>query len=136
MVLAIDTNVLISAALGDGPCRHAFEEAQKRVQIVRSEDTFLELLYTLEKPRLQKYLNPDDKVDFLANFLLLSKSIVISERIHACRDPRDNMFLELIISSKADALITGDGDLLALDPFKGIPILTVSRFLNEFIIFV
>lgn len=135
MVFAFDTSVLISAALGDGPCRQAFEEAQKIGQIVRSEDTFLELFFTLEKPRLQKYLKPDDKIDFLSNFLLLTKSITITDKIYACRDPKDNMFLELIFASNANALITRDGDLLALDPFKGIPILTVSRFLSEFIKF-
>ena len=133
MVFVFDTNVLISAALGDGPCRQAFEQAQKIGQIVRSEDTFLELVYTLEKPRLKKYLKPNDKIDFLSNFLLLTNSITITDKIYACRDPKDNMFLELIFTSKANALITRDGDLLALDPFKGIPILTVSRFLNEFI---
>ncbi len=135
MVFVFDTSVLISAALGDGPCRQAFEEAQKIGQIVRSEETFLELVHTLEKPRLQKYLNPNDKIDFLSNFLLLTKAITITEKIYACRDPKDNIFLELIFSSKANALITGDGDLLVLDPFREIPILTVSRFLDNFINF-
>lgn len=133
MIFVFDTSVLISAALGDGPCRHAFEEAQKIGQIVRSEDTFLELVQTLEKPRLQKYLNPNDKIEFLANFLLLTKSIAITEKIYECRDPKDNIFLELVFSSKANALITGDGDLLILHPFREIPILTVSGFLNYFI---
>lgn len=133
MVFVFDTSVLISAALGNGPCRQAFEEAQKIGQIVRSEETFLELVTTLEKPRLQKYLNPIDKIDFLSNFLLLTKAIPINEKIYAYRDPKDNIFLELMFCSKANALITGDSDLLVLDPFRGIPILTVSRFSDNFI---
>jgi putative PIN family toxin of toxin-antitoxin system len=132
MIWVFDTNVLISAALGDGICRQAFEEAQKVGEIVRSENTFLELVNTLEKPRLQKYLNPGDKIDFLANYLLLTRPITITEVIRLCRDPKDNMFLELLVSSKANALITGDQDLLALNPFRGIPIASAARFLKEF----
>ena len=41
-----------------------------------------------------------------------------------CRDPRDRPFLELAVAAEADALVTGDGDLLALVPVFHIPIIT------------
>jgi len=57
--------------------------------------------------------------------------IEIEETIIECRDAKDNKFLELAISGKASAIITGDKDLLVLHPFRGIPIITVSQFLDS-----
>jgi predicted nucleic acid-binding protein len=54
------------------------------------------------------------------------------ERIVACRDPRDDKFLELAVAGTAAALVTGDADLIALDPFRGIPIVTPAAFLERF----
>ncbi|MCU0368689.1 MAG: putative toxin-antitoxin system toxin component, PIN family [Cyclobacteriaceae bacterium] len=131
MLFVIDTSVLISAALGDGICRAAFEMALRKGDIIRSDETFFELARTLEKPRLQKYLDQQDKVDFLSNYLMLTNPVTITTKVYICRDPYDNMFLELALSGKANYLITRDGDLLTLDPFQSIPIVSVSRFLNE-----
>ena len=41
-----------------------------------------------------------------------------------CRDPRDRPFLELAAAAQADALVTGDADLLALAPVFSVPIIT------------
>ncbi len=132
MQFVLDTNVLISSALGNGPCRNAFEFAQQKGQLIRSEKTFMELTRTLDKPRLQKFLNAQDKIDFIANFLLLSNPCIVTEKIIACRDPKDDMFLELAVSSRADAIVTRDGDLLSLNPFRGIPIVTITNFIKIF----
>ncbi len=80
-------------------CRQAFEVGQRKGQLVRSDEIFMELAATLEKPRLQKYIKGEDKVDFLSNFLQLTKSVAPTARITVCRDPKDNMFLELAVSS-------------------------------------
>lgn len=132
MRFVFDTNVLISAALGEGVCRQAFEAAQQKGELARTEFTFLELVATLGKPRLQKYLKQQDKIDFLSNFLLLTRPFTTTETIIVCRDPKDDMFLELAVTCKADAIVTRDGDLLSLHPFRGIPIITVTNFLARF----
>jgi predicted nucleic acid-binding protein len=49
--------------------------------------------------------------------------------IQACRDPDDDRLLELAVDGRATHLVTGDADLLALHPFRGIPILTPADFL-------
>ena len=48
-----------------------------------------------------------------------------------CRDPDDDMYLELALSGKADCIITGDPDLLVLNPFENIPIITPKEFLDS-----
>jgi uncharacterized protein len=50
--------------------------------------------------------------------------------VTVCRDPDDNKLLEIAVVGRADCLVTGDEDLLVLDPFQGIPILTPAGFLT------
>ena len=47
----------------------------------------------------------------------------------ACRAPNDDMFLEVAVNGLADYLVTGDADLLALHPFRGVAVLTPADFL-------
>ena len=56
----------------------------------------------------------------------------ISETITECRDPNDDKFLELAVSTNASCIVTGDKDLLVLHPFRGIPILNAADFFNNF----
>lgn len=51
--------------------------------------------------------------------------------IRACRDPKDDKFLELAIDGRADAIVTGDQDLLVLHPFRGIAVLTPAEYLER-----
>ena len=50
--------------------------------------------------------------------------------IRACRDPKDDKFLEVAVHGSADVIVTGDSDLLDLHPFRGIAILTPADYLN------
>ena len=67
---------------------------------------------------------------FLADLLEKSAVIPIIESITVCRDPDDDKFLERAVSGNADYLVSGDDDLLALHPFRAIPILRPAAFLN------
>jgi predicted nucleic acid-binding protein len=63
--------------------------------------------------------------------MLLSKGTLvdIAEEVRLCRDPKDDKFLELVVSGRASSMVTGDQDLLVLHPFRGVPILTPAQFL-------
>jgi len=56
--------------------------------------------------------------------------VIISETIRACRDPKDDKFLELAVSGRAACIVTGDDGLLTLSPFREIPIMTPAAFLD------
>jgi uncharacterized protein len=45
--------------------------------------------------------------------------------------PHDDKFLELAVNGRADLIISGDADLLALNPFRDIPILTPAAFMQR-----
>ena len=50
--------------------------------------------------------------------------------VQACRDPRDNKFLEIAVNGEADIIISGDEDLLVLHPFRGIEIVTPKIYVE------
>jgi predicted nucleic acid-binding protein len=68
--------------------------------------------------------------DWLRDLMMASELINITERMAACRDPRDDKFLELAVNGSADLIVTGDRDLLALNPFREIPIITPAEFVQ------
>lgn len=70
-----------------------------------------------------------ERQDLLAICRLLFEPIDVKERVLDCRDPKDNKFLELAVSGKADFIITGDADLLSLHPWRGIGILSPADYL-------
>ena len=56
--------------------------------------------------------------------------VTITERVVACRDPTDDKFLELAVNGHADLIVSGDEDLLTLNAFREIPIVTPAAFVQ------
>ena len=54
--------------------------------------------------------------------------VTITEQVAACRDPKDDKFLELAVNGRADVILSGDADLLVLGLFHDIPILDPATF--------
>jgi putative PIN family toxin of toxin-antitoxin system len=91
----------------------------------------VELIEVLGRPALRaKYhIQPDD-ASVLIDLLRLRGELVIPARpVRACRDPKDDPFLEAALAGEADCIVSGDADLLALSPFEGILILRPAEFL-------
>ncbi len=72
----------------------------------------------------------EKRMRFFATYSKSAEAIRITEIIEVCRDVKDNMLLELAVSGNAGYLVTGDKDLLVLDPFRGIRIVTPRQFLD------
>jgi uncharacterized protein len=87
-------------------------------------------LDVLRRPHLAAVTIPLFR-DGLAKMLAAAELVTITERIAACRDPRDDKFLELAINGHADLIVSGDADLLALNPFREVPIVTVAAFVQS-----
>ena len=68
---------------------------------------------------------------FLAELARVVELVAITQRITLCRDPRDDKFLELALAGRADFLVTGDVDLLTLDPFHGTAIMDPATYLGR-----
>ena len=90
-----------------------------------------ELSATLNRKKFDRYLTPEDRDRFLAALIRETVLVELTETIQICRDPKDDKLLELALSGNADCLITGDNDLLILNPFRAISILTPAEFLSS-----
>ncbi len=126
--IVIDTNIWISFCIGSNLEFLIDKIVSKEISIFFSNEQIEELFAVLDRPKIIKFI----KTDKLRSLhCLLSKRIqVISpeQRFNTCRDPKDNFLLDLAVSAQADYLITGDKDLLVLDPFHSIRIVSVSEF--------
>jgi putative PIN family toxin of toxin-antitoxin system len=61
----------------------------------------------------------------------IAEIVPIIHTIRAYRDARDDKFLELAVTGESGLIITGDADLLELDPFQNIPIITPASCLGR-----
>ncbi len=124
--LVLDTNVLLSALLFPTGSlswlRHAWQS--EAVRPLASRDTTAELLRVLHYPKFR--LTGDEREDLLSDYLPWCETVTVSQppAVPECRDSSDRPFLELALLGQADALVTGDGDLLALASVFSVPILT------------
>jgi putative PIN family toxin of toxin-antitoxin system len=129
-----DTNSLVSAALTpQSTNRKAFDKALLLGELVASNKTMEELIEVLFRGKFDKYfLNDNERWVIINKIEINTKVFVPLITISDCRDPKDNKFLELAISANASCVISGDKDLLALHPFREIPILNAVDFINNF----
>ncbi|HEY0797281.1 MAG TPA: putative toxin-antitoxin system toxin component, PIN family [Acidisarcina sp.] len=139
--VVLDTNILVSAALRPGSVPYqAVTRALSRHQICISVDTLAELDQVLKRAKFDRYMDAEARLEFIA--LIVEKAQVFAvqrtgetaaeiQELSACRDPQDRKFLALALACDADAIISGDTDLLVLHPWLGISILTPAEFLNR-----
>ena len=131
MHLVFDTNIIISALLFDGskPSK-AFDIGINQGVLLFSLSTLAELEEVLWRNKFDRYISYEERKQFLTGLILHSTPIETNETISECRDPKDNKFLELAVCGKANFIISGDEDLLVLNPFRNIQIITPDSFLK------
>lgn len=127
----LDTNVIVSALLfPTSTPRQTVDKALERGKILVSQEIAIELTQVLGRKKLNKYLLEEDRMTFLADFLKLAEAVVIDRHFDVCRDKKDNKLIDLAICGNARYLITGDEDLLILNPFNGVNIVKPKYFLE------
>lgn len=130
MRIVVDTNVIVSRALFP---HSVAGEVLKRIENhhtwLMSDATSKELATVLLRPKFARYITTDEVSGLLARVRQITETVPILHTITTCRDPKDDMFLELAVNGSAQYLISGDADLLALHPFRGVSILSPKDFL-------
>ena len=131
--LVLDSNVVLSALVfPDGSLswlRHRWQAGE--VVPLAGRDTTLELIRVLTYPKFG--LTPVEQEDLLADYLPWCETVVVSKKpsVPHCRDPFGRPFLELALAARADALVSGDADLLALAPAFSVPIITPKALRDQ-----
>jgi len=127
--LVFDTSVLVSAAIfRESTPGLALTAALHQGTILLSLATAQEVKNVLARPKFDRYISTETRNCFLAALLRNATFLEPEESIQACRDPNDDKFLEIAVAGQAMYLISGDEDLLVLDSFRGIRIVTASEF--------
>ncbi len=127
--LVIDTNLWISRLLvPGGAAAKAVDHGLSWGIPLMSEDTLTELAEVLSRDKFDRFASREDRQHFLRLLGGVVRVIPITQRVIACRDPKDDKFLDVALSGEAHVILTGDQDLLELHPFHGIEILSPADF--------
>ncbi len=128
--IVLDTNTVISAMLSPNSiANQAFVKANDTYQIVLSTPIWEEFYHVCSRPKFNKYLDEFDRLLFITSLKQNALFVEPIQVITDCRDPKDNKFLELAIEAEALFIVTGDDDLLVLNPYRGVTILKSGGFL-------
>ena len=114
-----DTNIWISYLIGHQLGEVTELLAEQRVELILSKELRKELIEVTNRKKFQKYFDKDKVQELLKLMEFIGKEYQIDEYPKICRDPKDDFLLGLIRISKANFLVTGDQDLLILNPFEG-----------------
>jgi putative PIN family toxin of toxin-antitoxin system len=123
-----DTNVLVSGLFWRGPPHVLLERVRDGAAVLISSPALLaELAEVLEEPKFETIFARSDtsRERSLAEIQALAE-VISPEPLPApvCRDPDDDEILALALAARANLIVSGDSDLLALHPFQHIPILS------------
>lgn len=127
MRVVLDTNVFVAAVVADGLCRDLVRVRVLPHTIITSEPLLRELRATLRN----KFAADPDELPLLSQLndeAEIIRPARLRERV--CRDKDDDVVLATAVAGKADVIVTGDDDLLALNEFRGMRILSPRRFLE------
>lgn len=128
--VVIDTNVLISGLLSTTSTpAQAVEKAVTKAQLVATLETLRELIEKLHSLKFDPYVRRERRDALLERVASLVEIIDVLQPIRASRDAKDDKFLEAAVNGRAEVIVAGDKDLLDLNPFRGVAILTPAEYL-------
>lgn len=127
--VVLDTNVLISSALGGALAPVLEQWSEGKFIVIVSTEIFEEYLEVLSRPRFGL---PQATIDKVTRFIYrFAEFVVADERMRVVADdPDDDKFLEAAVADRADCIVSGDRHLLEIGQFRSIPILNGRAFLN------
>jgi len=134
--LVIDTNTIISGSLWQGPPARLLSTALGgKAKMFLSLSMLLELRETLQRPRFAQRLagRGETPETIQARFRAACNEAIPAQVMPPpeLRDPDDLHVLACAVGASADAVVTGDKDLLTLKVFEGIPIINAAEALKR-----
>lgn len=122
--VVIDTNVLLSfLSKRDSVPGAVVAHVIKQHRLLLSAPVLQELSDKCGRQKFRPYFSLEEGLEFVALLEKVGEQVVIRRSTTACRDDKDNTFLELALSGGADLVVSGDKDLSDLKETEGIPIL-------------
>ena len=129
--VVFDASSIVGAVLKkDSTPEWALLLARSHATICLSLAVESEIHAVLQRPKFRKYITDADRgriLDILEAAALRFEPV---ERVTDCRDRKDNKYLELALAAGASIIVSSDEDLLVLDPWRGIRILTPADYVR------
>ncbi len=123
MRAVLDTNVLISAVIFPNSIpRQAVRKSLHHGIVLFSDPTMNELKTVLFRSKIDRYVSREERAIFLAQLERVAEMVPTIQIVRECRDAKDDKFLEVALNGRADVIVTGDADLLTMNPWRGIAI--------------
>ena len=130
--IVADTNLLVSRLLlPQSLPAQAVRKAVDEGQLLVSDATLAELADVLSRAKFDPYVSLEDRSDFIRVLNRVAERVIVTAPIKACRDSKDDKFLEVALNGKAKLILSGDRDLLALHPFRGVDILSPREYIER-----
>jgi putative PIN family toxin of toxin-antitoxin system len=130
--IVVDANVFVSAiVLPLSIPRQAVDKALDHGVLLVSEATMNELAEVLSRPKFDHYVSTKERALFLGRLGSTAEFVPIIHLVRECRDPKDDKFLEVVLNGRADMIVTGDADVLAMRLWRRIAILSPTDYLKR-----
>ena len=127
MRILFDTNVLVAGAITAGSCKDLLEHCLVRHVLLTSPALVAEFRETLSHKLRVPPTRREEALRFVQEeFVCLEDAPALA--VAVCRDPDDDVVLAVAVAGQCDCIVTGDKDLLELERYEGIPILSPSAF--------
>jgi uncharacterized protein len=135
MRAVLDTNVLLAGLLWRGPPYALLEQVRSgALTFISSPELLAELAEVLARPNFDAIVSrsKSSREQMLIQIRMLAEVVEPPPLPQpVCRDPDDDAVLALAIAAKADLIVSGDEDLLSMQRFEGIPILSPAQALQR-----
>lgn len=135
MHVVADTNTVISGLLWYGPPRQVLDAARTgTIALSTSASLLAELVEVLQRPKFAQRLaraniTPHTLVFGYAALARLVVPVSIAPVVEA--DPDDDAVLACAVAARVEIIVSGDSDLLTLESYEGIPILTAAQLMTR-----
>jgi uncharacterized protein len=130
--VVLDTSTLISAAINPrSPSGIAYQLAVELCDVFVSSETIVELTEVIHREKLRRYFAGDEgfRERFVADYQGVAIDAPVTIVANDCADPKDNKFLSLARSVRADFIVSGDKKhLIPMHPYFGIAIVGDQDF--------
>jgi putative PIN family toxin of toxin-antitoxin system len=127
--IVLDTNIIVSSALGGALELILDKWAEDAFTVIVTSDILAEYFEVINRPKFRLKQATIDRITRYS--YQFAEFVVPEERIQFIEsDPKDDKFLEAAIAGRAEYIVSGDNHLLELKKFRAVPILTAREFLD------
>ena len=131
-MIVFDASAVVSAALReDSVPERALLHAEAKDMFALSAEVDAEIAEVLDRPRFVRAVTAARRTRILDVLRGNAVWFTPAERVAYCRDVKDDKYLELALAAGAATIVSGDTDLLVLDPWRGVRILKPAAYLAE-----